>query len=87
LWAPNPFAARLWQEFLYSDEGQVLFLKGFAHPARFDDLVKRNVIPKDLMALLPPPEPYAKVRFPTVEQTKKAQKVVADLWGPKVAGK
>jgi putative spermidine/putrescine transport system substrate-binding protein len=86
-WAPNPFAARLWQEFLYSDEGQILFLKGFAHPARFYDLVRRNVVPKDLMAQLPPPEPYAKVKFPTVEQTKKAQKVVADLWGPKVAGK
>jgi putative spermidine/putrescine transport system substrate-binding protein len=26
--APHPWAARLWQEFLYSDQGQVLFLKG-----------------------------------------------------------
>ena len=30
--APHPWAARLWQEFLFSDQGQVLFLKGFAHP-------------------------------------------------------
>ena len=37
--APHPWAARLWQEFLYSDQGQLLFLKGFAHPARFADLV------------------------------------------------
>jgi putative spermidine/putrescine transport system substrate-binding protein len=30
--APNPAAARLWQEFLYSDEGQNLWLKGFGRP-------------------------------------------------------
>ena len=31
--APHPWAARLWQEFLYSDQGQLLWLKGFSHPA------------------------------------------------------
>ena len=36
--APHPWAARLWQEFLYSDQGQILWLKGYAHPARFNDL-------------------------------------------------
>src|SRR5215217_5759917 len=33
---PHPAAARLWQEFLYSDEGQNLFLKGLARPVRAD---------------------------------------------------
>ncbi len=36
--APHPYAARLWEEFIYSDQGQLLYLKGFAHPARFNDL-------------------------------------------------
>ena len=36
--APHPWAARLWEEFIYSDQGQLLYLKGFAHPARFNDL-------------------------------------------------
>ena len=36
--APHPWAARLWQEFLYSDQGQIIWLKGAAHPARFNDL-------------------------------------------------
>ena len=36
--APHPWAARLWQEFLYSDQGQIIWLKGCAHPARFNDL-------------------------------------------------
>ncbi len=85
-YAPNPHAARLWEEFLYSDEGQLLWLKGFAHPARFDDLLRRNAIPQDLLAKLPPAEPYRRVRFPSLDQTKKAQETVAKLWGPKVAG-
>ena len=34
--APNPNAAKLWMEYLYSDEGQLGFLKGYAHPIRFD---------------------------------------------------
>jgi putative spermidine/putrescine transport system substrate-binding protein len=36
--APNPAAARLWQEFLYSDEGQNLWLKGGARPVRFSPM-------------------------------------------------
>ena len=35
--SPNPYAARLWEEFLYSDEGQLLWLKGYSHPVRFQD--------------------------------------------------
>ncbi|HEV7194341.1 MAG TPA: ABC transporter substrate-binding protein, partial [Pedococcus sp.] len=38
--APHPAAARLWQEFLYSDAGQNLWLKGGARPVRFDDMKK-----------------------------------------------
>ena len=30
--APHPWAARLWQEFLYSDQGQLLWLKGLLAP-------------------------------------------------------
>jgi putative spermidine/putrescine transport system substrate-binding protein len=84
--APHPFAARLWMEYLYSDEGQIAWLKGFAHPARFADLAKRNVIPKDLLAKLPPAQSYNNVQFPTQAQNKKAQQIVADQWGPKVIG-
>ena len=38
--APHPAAARLWQEFLYSDEGQNLYLAGGARPVRADAMVK-----------------------------------------------
>ncbi len=51
--APHPWAARLWQEFLYSDQGQLLWLKGYSHPALFTDMVERKVVPKALLSALP----------------------------------
>ncbi len=84
--APDPFAARLWQEFLYSDEGQLLWMKGYAHPARFEDLVKRDVIPQELLDKLPPAESYNGIKFPTQEQTDAAKALIEKEWGPRVAG-
>jgi putative spermidine/putrescine transport system substrate-binding protein len=78
--APNPWASRLWQEFLYSDEGQLLWLKGYSHPTRFQDLSDRGVIPKDLLDKLPSADLYTDVQFPTPEQTEKATKVITDGW-------
>jgi putative spermidine/putrescine transport system substrate-binding protein len=79
--APHPFAARLWQEFLYSDEGQLLWLKGFSHPARFQDMSDRGVVPQELLDKLPSAELYADVQFPTPKQNEAATKVIADGWG------
>jgi len=84
--APHPWAARLWEEFLYSDQGQLLFLAGFAHPARFPDLVARKKIPKALLAQLPPASIYANAKFANLAQIAKAKAVVAEQWGPKVLG-
>jgi putative spermidine/putrescine transport system substrate-binding protein len=52
-YAPHPNAAKLWMEYLYSDEGQLIWLKGYCNPIRYDDLVKRGVVPADLAAKLP----------------------------------
>ncbi|HEY7379940.1 MAG TPA: ABC transporter substrate-binding protein [Gaiella sp.] len=82
--APHPFAARLWQEFLYSDQGQLLWLKGFAHPALFTDLVKRKVVPRSLITALPPAGPYAKVKFAGTGQLTKARAAIATDWPKKV---
>ena len=84
--APHPYAARLWQEFLYSDAGQLLFLKGYTHPARFQDMSKRGVIPAGLLAKLPPAQDYKTVKFASVAQITKAGTVLAAQWGPKVLG-
>jgi putative spermidine/putrescine transport system substrate-binding protein len=82
--APHPWAARLWQEFIYSDQGQILYLKGFAHPARFNDLATRKVLPKSLLAALPSPALYAKVKFANLGQLSKAAAKIAAEWPAKV---
>jgi putative spermidine/putrescine transport system substrate-binding protein len=82
--APHPWAARLWQEFLYSDQGQLLWLKGYSHPALFTDLVGRKVIPKNLLDALPTPAAYAKVRFANAKQSTDARAKIASEWPAKV---
>ena len=84
--APHPWAARLWEEFLFSDQGQLLWLKGFTHPARFDDLLKRNVVPKALLDALPPASLYAGAKVASLGQISRAKAIVAAQWGPKVLG-
>ncbi len=85
-YAPNPNAAKLWEEYLYSDAGQLMWLKGYTHPARFADLAKRNVIPQTLLDKLPPPDAYKNLHFANAKQIAAAQAVLTAQWGPKVAG-
>ena len=81
---PHPWAARLWQEFLYSDAGQLLWLKGYSHPARFADMARRKVVPAALLKTLPSAALYASVKFagPGLQTAAKA-KVTAE-WPAKV---
>ncbi len=82
--APHPWAARLWQEFLYSDQGQILWLKGYSHPARFQDLAKRKKVPKSLLSALPSASVYAKVKFAASGQQTKAKALIAQQWPSKM---
>jgi putative spermidine/putrescine transport system substrate-binding protein len=82
--APHPWTARLWEEFIYSDQGQILFLKGFAHPARFNDLAQRKVLPKSLLNALPAASLYAKAKFASIGQQTKAKALIAAQWPTKV---
>ena len=79
-YAPHPNAAKLWMEYIYSDEGQLIWLKGYGHPVRFNDMAKRNVVPAALAAKLPPSAAYAKAVFPTLDQQVAAGKAVAEGW-------
>lgn len=83
--APHPFAARLWEEFLFSDTGQLLWLKGFSHPARFQDLVARRKVPKFMLRALPPPAIYAGVKFANRVQLTNAKAKIASDWAAAVA--
>jgi putative spermidine/putrescine transport system substrate-binding protein len=84
-YAPHPNAAKLWMEFLYSDEGQLIWLKGYVHPIRYNDMAKRGVIPQELADKLPAASYYETAVFPTLEQQDAMKKYVAENWD-KVVG-
>lgn len=85
-YAPHPYAARLWWEFVMSDEGQNLYLKGYAHPIRFNDMAKRGVIPQEMLDKLPPAEAYAKALFPTIQQLTETKTYITENWRKVVYG-
>lgn len=82
-YAPHPNAARLWMEYLYSDEGQLAFLNSYCFPARFDDLLARGIIPNDLLARLPD---LTGAFFPSLEQIGAAEADVDANWACTVYG-
>src|SRR4051812_26727402 len=76
--APHPAAARLWEEFLYSDEGQNLWLKGGARPVRMDAMTKASTIDATAAAALP--QVGGSPVFQTQEQVAAASAYLAAHW-------
>ena len=76
--APHPAAARLWQEFLYTDAGQNLWLKGFGRPVRADAMKKAGTIDQASFAKLPAASGTAV--FLTDAQNAKAKEYLAANW-------
>ncbi|CAN5509645.1 extracellular solute-binding protein [soil metagenome] len=76
--APHPAAARLWQEFLYSDEGQNLWAEGGVRPVRADAMIASGTIDSAAAQNLPA------IDGPTTildqEQTDAASKYLAENW-------
>ncbi|WP_020128885.1 ABC transporter substrate-binding protein [Streptomyces sp. 303MFCol5.2] len=82
--APHPAAARLWQEYLYSAEGQNLWLKGYARPALMTAMEKAGTLDKAAAAKLP--EVSGTPTFPTEDQQSKAKTVLGQGWAKAVSG-
>ncbi|MFD7438746.1 ABC transporter substrate-binding protein [Streptomyces sp. NPDC059861] len=82
--APHPAAARLWQEYLYSTEGQNLWLQGYARPALMPAMEKAGTLDKTAAAKLP--EVSGTPAFPTEEQQNEAKTVLAEGWAKAVSG-
>ncbi|HEY3530412.1 MAG TPA: ABC transporter substrate-binding protein [Nocardioides sp.] len=86
--APHPAAARLWEEFLYSqaaDGGQNLWLKGYARPIELVAMQDNNSVDKAALAKVPPvndTNPFV----PTQAQVTKATATVTKNWSAAVAG-
>jgi len=82
--APHPAAARLWQEYLYSAEGQNLWLKGYARPALMTAMEKAGTLDKTAAAKLP--EVSGTPSFPTEAQQDKAKTGIAEGWAKAISG-
>jgi putative spermidine/putrescine transport system substrate-binding protein len=76
--APHPAAARLWQEFLYSNDGQNLFAAGGVRPVRADTMMSDGTLDKALAAALPVID--GPVTVPSPEQTDKATAYLSANW-------
>jgi putative spermidine/putrescine transport system substrate-binding protein len=78
--APHPNAAKLWLEYLYSDEGQLAWLKAYCHPVRFKDLVEGGKVPEDVAATMPPAEAYEGAVFLTPDEQLAAGSAISEQW-------
>src|SRR2546421_9138498 len=81
--APHPAAARLWEEYLYSDEGQNLWLKGLARPVRQAAMEKSGKVDKTAAAALPAVSGTPKVM--SADQGTAAKNYVVARGGPAIA--
>src|SRR6266568_4758120 len=76
--APHPAAARLWEEYLYSNAGQNEFLRGGAHPVRMAAMTAAGSVDAAAAAALPPVK--GTPVFMSDDQAAKANAYLKDNW-------
>lgn len=79
-YAPHPAAARLWMEYLYSDEGQQAWMKGYCVPARLADLRSRNAASADLLERMPPAGTVENAVIPSSAQLDAGRELIKTQW-------
>lgn len=82
--APHPATARLFMEFLMSDEGQNLLLKGYVRPVRMQEMIDAGTIDQEALDRLPESS-LEEAPQPNLEQRESQQKLVIDQWAEAVA--
>ncbi len=75
--APQPNAAKLWEEFLYSDEGQAIWMMGYCHAIRYDDLVENDLVSEEIIGKLPDVEGAV---YPSLAQNDAARELITTQW-------
>ncbi len=76
--APHPAAARLWEEYVFSDEGQNFWLKGLARPVRMTAMQSSGKL--DTAAAAKLPQVNGTPVFLTDAQATKAKEYLASHW-------
>lgn len=82
--APHPAAARLWEEYLYSNAGQTLWLKGLARPVRLAAMIKAKAVKPSLVKALP--KVAGKPLVLTPDQITKDQAYLVQNWAAAIGG-
>lgn len=82
--AAHPAAGRLWEEYLYSDDGQNGWLRGAARPIRLDALQTAGTADATALAAIPKVTDDAPFN-PTPEQVTKAKDVVTQKWAAAIS--
>ena len=77
--APHPAAARLFYEFLFSDEGQNILLEGYVSPVRLDAMIEDGTVDEEALAALPSQD-GVEAPQPTLEQREANQAIVNEQW-------
>lgn len=81
--APHPAAARLWQEHIFSDEVQNLYLAAGAYPVRLAAMVDAGTVDQDALdAVGEMPEDLVQL---TPEQTEAASALLAEQWAAAIS--
>ena len=83
--APDPAAARLWEEYLYSTTGQNLWLQGEARPVELASMVKAGTVDTAAYKQLPA-APSGPLTFPTQAELTQAEAVVSQNWTAAAGG-
>ncbi len=81
--AAHPNAARLWMEYLYSDETQIAFLNGHCHPIRSANMVRNGKAPAESEKRLTQFQgsgTEAKPLFPTLKEQERAREIITNGW-------
>lgn len=79
--APHPNAAKLWLNFIMSEEGQKIFAKGFVRP-----ILPDVELPPEVKEKFLPKEEYAKAKDVDWVKAQKVQKEAAEMWATEVLG-
>ncbi len=81
-YAPHPNAAKLWMEYIYSDEGQLAYAAGFCYPIRYNAMIAAGTVPEEISSQLPSTEGAF---FPTIDEINAAKTIITAGW-PTVVG-
>ncbi|WP_083975409.1 ABC transporter substrate-binding protein [Herbidospora daliensis] len=81
--APHPAAARLWTEFLFSDEGQNILLRGYARPSRMEAMQMKSTLDNEAAGKLP--KANGTPVFMTIPQQDEAKVYLQKHWSQQMS--